>query len=383
MRDIRVRLVGAIAFLGWVSFATSLAAQTAGQPILGLVQGANSLVRFTAASPGAVGAAVAVTGLAAGDTLKAIDYRPANGMLYGIATDVTNANVRTYVINPTTGVAMAVGVPVALTVPAAAWDINFNPTVDRIRIVNEQDENARLHPDFGTLAGDDTNLNPGTVTVDGVAYTNPFVGAATTTLYALNAATNSLATIGGVNGSPSPNGGLVTDIGPLGVTIAGGTAAFDIATNNAALAVLRSPGGMSMLYTVNLGTGAATSAGMVGDGSLTIDDIAIVDPALMVSPPTGTYTSRQNFDIVLLADLNARGLAAGSFTFDGLDVTGAFASCVVAGTTPTGVVSLRCPNVGGPATGAGTHTVVVRLVLDDGTLVQRGVTWTVVAVTEP
>ena len=193
-----------------------------------------------------------MTGLAAGDTLKAIDYRPANGMLYGIGLDVTNTNVRTYVINPTTGVATAVGVAVPLPVAAMAWDINFNPTVDRIRVVNDQDENARLHPDFGTLAGDDTNLNPVTVLVDGVAYTNPFAGATSTTLYALNAATNSLATIGGVNGTPSPNGGLVTDIGPLGVTFAGSTAAFDIATNNVAYAVLRPTGGALTLYTVDL-----------------------------------------------------------------------------------------------------------------------------------
>jgi Domain of unknown function (DUF4394) len=383
MRYIRTPLVGTMAFLGWVSFAPSAGAQAVGQPILGLVQNTNSLVRFTTAAPASVGTPVAVTGLAAGDTLKAIDYRPANGMLYGIATDVTNTNVRTYIINPTSGAATVVGVPVVLPVPAMAWDINFNPTVDRIRVVNDQDENARLHPDFGTLAADDTNLNPGTVSVDGVAYTNPFAGATSTTLYALNAATNSLATIGGVNGTPSPNGGLVTDIGPLGITFAGSTAAFDIATNNAAYAVLRPAAGMLTLYTVNLTTGAATSAGVVGDGSLAIDDIAVVDPGLTVSPPTGTYTTRQNFDIVLLTDLQGRNLVSGTITFNGLDVTGVIASCVRVGTTATGVVSLRCPNIGGPVTGAGTHTFVVRLNLNDGTLVQRTVTWNVVAVTEP
>lgn len=383
MRDIRIPLVGTIAFLGWIGFTPSAGAQAVGQPLLGLVQNSNSLVRFTTATPATVGTPMAVTGLAAGDTLKAIDYRPANGMLYGIGLDVTNTNVRTYVINPTTGVATAVGVAVPLPVTATAWDINFNPTVDRIRVVNDQDENARLHPDFGTLAADDTNLNPGAVTIDGVAYTNPFAGATSTTLYALNAATNSLATIGGVNGTPSPNGGLVTDIGPLGLTFAGSTAAFDIATNNVAYAVLRPAGGMLTLYTVNLSTGAATSAGVVGDGSLAIDDIAVVDPGLTVSPPTGTYTSRQSFDIVMLADLQGRNLAGGSITFNGLDVTSVIASCVRTGTTTTGVVSLRCPNIGGPVTGAGTHTFVVRLNLNDGTLVQRTVTWNVVAVTEP
>jgi hypothetical protein len=358
-------------------------AQGVGQPILGLVQNSNSLVRFTTATPGTVGVPLAVTGLAAGDTLKALDYRPATGLLYAIATDVTNAGVRTYTINPTTGAATAVGVPVVLPVPAMAWDINFNPTVDRIRVVNDQDENARLHPDFGSLAADDTNLTPGAVTVDGVAYTNPFLGATSTTLYALNAATNSLATIGGLNGTPSPNGGVVTDIGPLGITFAGSTAAFDIATNNTAYAVLRPAGGALTLYTVNLATGAATSAGTVGDGSLAIDDIAVVDPGLVLSPPTGSYTSRQSFDVVLLADLQGRNLAGGLVTFNGIDVTGAIASCVQLGTAANGVLSLRCPDIGGVVTGAGTHTFVVRLQLNDGTMVQRAVTWNVVAVTEP
>ena len=34
-------------------------------------------------------------------------------------------------------------------------------------------------------------------------------------------------------------------------------------------------------------------------------------------------------------------------------------------------------------TGPGTHTFTVRLQLNDGSVVQRSVTWTVLAVTEP
>lgn len=362
--------------------ATSLSAQVIGQPILGLVQGTNALVRFTTTASSTVGTPVPVTGLIAGDTLKAIDYRPANGGLYGLATDAGNALVRTYLINPATGAASAVGGQVSLPTPGASWDINFNPTVDRIRVVNDQDENARLVPDFGSLAADDTNLTVA-ATIDAVAYTNPVAGATSTTLYALNQTTSSLAIIGGLNGTPSPNGGAVTDIGLLGVVITGATTAFDIATNNAAFAVLRAVGGTSSLYTVNLGTGAATLVGAVGDGSLVIDDIAIVDPGLTISPPTGIYTSRQLFDIVLLVDSQGRALSGGSVLFNGSDVTGAIASCVRPGSAPGGVASYRCPNIGGVATGPGTHTLVVRLQLADGTLVQRAVTWTVVAVTEP
>ena len=375
-----------------VSLAFSLAvvlaavparAQSPGQAVLGLVQGANTLVRFNTATPATVGAPLPVTGLAAGDTLKAIDYRPANGLLYAIATDGSNTLVRTYTINPTTGAATALGNAATLPTPGSSWDINFNPTVDRIRVVNNADENARLVPDTGALAADDTNLSPAGAIVDAVAYTNPFAGATTTTLYALNQATNGLAIIGGINGNPSPNGGVVTEVGPLGVTFAGSTTAFDIATNNAAFAALRPSGGGLSLYTVSLSTGTATLVGTIGDGTLALDDVAIVDPGLIVSPPSGTYTTRQAFDIVLLADPQGQAITGGTATFDAMPVTAFLASCLRPGTGAGGVTSFRCPNVGGPATGPGTHTFVVRLLLSDGAIVQRSVTWTVVAVTEP
>jgi Domain of unknown function (DUF4394) len=325
-----------------------------------------------------------VTGLVAGDTLKAIDYRPANGMLYGLATDASNAVVRLYTINATTGAATAVGTPVTLPTPGTLWDINFNPVVDRVRVVNDQDENARLVPDTGALAGDDTNLSPPTVAVDAVAYTNPVAGATTTTLFALNQTTNSLAIIGGVTGNPSPNTGVVTDIGPLGLTFAGSPTALDIATTNVAFAVLRPVSGAASLYTIDLTTGAAALVGAVGDGTLAIDDIAIVDPGLTLSPPTGTYTNRQSFDLVLLAETQGRTVVSGTATFDGLfDVTSFVAGCIRPGTGPGDVVSFRCADIGGPVIGPGVHTFQVRLVMNDGSMVQRMVTWTVVPVTEP
>jgi hypothetical protein len=358
-------------------------AQPVGQNVLGLVQGTNTLVRFNTASPGTVGAPLAVTGLVAGDTLKAIDYRPANGLLYAIATDGSNAAVRTYTINPATGAAAALGAPVTLPTPGTSWDINFNPTVDRIRVVNDQDENARLVPDTGALAGDDTNLTPGAVLVDAVAYTNPFAGATMTTLYALDRAANGLAIIGGINGTPSPNLGVLTAIGPLGVAFGASATAFDIATNNAAFAALRPAGGALSLYTLNLASGAATLVGRISDGTLTLDDIAIVDPGLTVSPPSGTYSSRQAFDIVLLADAQGRMVSGGTARFNGVDVSGFFTACLRPGTAANGLLSFRCPNIGGPVTGPGSHTFVVRLQLSDGTLVQRSVSWTVMPVSEP
>lgn len=363
--------------------AAPVAAQTTGQPVIGLLQGTNALIRFTTSTPGTLGAPVAIIGLTTGDTLKAIDYRPATGALYALATDGSNAVVRIYTIDLTTGVATVVGAPITAAAPATSWDINFNPVVDRIRVVNDQDENARLVPDSGALAGNDANLTPATVAIDAVAYTNPVAGATTTTLYALNQTTNGLATIGGVGGTPSPNTGTVIEVGPLGVTFAGAPTAMDIATDGTAFAVLRPASGALALYTINLTTGAATLVGAVGDGTLVFDDIAIVDPGLTLSPPTGTYTSRQSFDLVLLADAPGRTVTSGTGTFNGLDVTSFLATCIRPGIGAAGIVSFRCPGLGGPVVGAGTHTFQVRLVMSDGSQVQRSVTWTVVAITEP
>jgi len=52
---------------------------------------------------------------------------------------------------------------------------------------------------------------------------------AATTLFTIDAAASKLATIGGVDGVPSPDAGATTDRGPLGVTVDSGKVGFDIA----------------------------------------------------------------------------------------------------------------------------------------------------------
>ncbi len=54
----------------------------------------NSLLRFDSAAPGAVLSSTPVTGLQPGEALLGIDFRPANGQLYGLG----NAS-RLYTIN--------------------------------------------------------------------------------------------------------------------------------------------------------------------------------------------------------------------------------------------------------------------------------------------
>ena len=75
-------------------------------------------------------------------------------------------------------------------------------------------------------------------------------------------------------------------------------------------------------------------------------------------------------------------MTSGTALFNGLDVTAVIGSCIRPGAVAGGVASLRCPNIGGVVTGPGTHTFTVRLQLNDGSVVQRSVTWMVLAVTE-
>ncbi|HEY0710354.1 MAG TPA: DUF4394 domain-containing protein [Polyangia bacterium] len=234
-----------------------------GKTIVALT-GVNTLVTFDSKTPGAVTAPVAITGLAAGETVVGITLRPANGKLYGLGS-----SSRLYELDRMTGAAKAIGAgPFTPALEGVQFGFDFNPTVDRIRVTSNTGQNLRLHPDMGTVVDGDANamgVQPDTALTAGsaigaVAYTNSFAGATTTTLYALDTAADVLAQIGGVGGMPSPNAGLVTRIGPLGVD-AMGSVAFDVApSDNMAYAAL-SVGGVAQLYTVDVTKGTVTLVG--------------------------------------------------------------------------------------------------------------------------
>lgn len=259
----------------------------------------NDLVNFDSASPGVINSTVAITGLQAGESLLGIDFRPVNGQLFGLGS-----TSRLYLIDQVSGVASQVGPAGAFTLSGTAFGFDFNPTVDRIRVVSDADQSLRLNPNDGALAGTDTPLayaagdpnvgaNPNIV---GAAYdrndTNP---ATPTTLYAIDSNLDTLVEIGGEDGSPSPNGGLLFTTGALGFNTSD-LVGFDISGNDPStrtgLASLTAPGGAtSSLFAVNLDTGAATSLGTIGGGN-TIRGIAVVtvaapEPATIALLATG------------------------------------------------------------------------------------------------
>jgi len=237
----------------------------------------NQLLQFSASAPNAIISATTVKGLNAGDSLVGIDYRPATGQLYALG--VNGAMGRLYTINPLTGAANAVGAGFTLPQSMGAsagkdYGFDFNPTVDRIRVVADSRDNFRAHPDTGAAVSPaDLALTPGAV-VTGVAYDRNFAGSKMTTLYAIDPNADQLVTIGGIDSAPSPNGGVVRPIGPLGVNAANDVG-FDITVGAegsayASLTVNGKPG----FYTIDLKTGAATMVGIIGNGGVAIKDIA-------------------------------------------------------------------------------------------------------------
>src|SRR5262249_9651875 len=125
-----------------------------GQEILIGLTATDSLIQFPSTTPGTILGTTAITGLQAGESIVRIDFRPATGGLYGIGS-----TSRLYLIDPITGTASAVGPVFVVPLSGATFGVDFNPVVDRIRIVSNTGQNIRINPNNGTTAGVDPGLN--------------------------------------------------------------------------------------------------------------------------------------------------------------------------------------------------------------------------------
>ncbi len=232
----------------------------------------NRIARIRSSAPATIEGTLTVTGLRAGELLVGIDFRPATRELYalGIIDGGATDDPALYVIDPNTGAATRVGGPAAPIAGGTTWGFDFNPVVDRIRIINDATANLRFNPSTGVLSDTDTNLTPSSTSIIGAAYDRNVAGATVTTLYAIDVSGIELVRIGGVDGTPSPNTGLVTAVGSLDVPIAPDTdAGFDIdgPTNTAWAVLMEFFSGAVGLYTIDLTTGPATLVGVIGDGT--------------------------------------------------------------------------------------------------------------------
>ncbi|MBW4618237.1 MAG: DUF4394 domain-containing protein [Cyanosarcina radialis HA8281-LM2] len=188
-----------------------------------------------------------------GGNFIGIDFRPADGRLYGL-TDTDQI----YIIDPVMGGAKLVSILTTTFDGGFQSLMDFNPSVDRLRLIGSNDQNLAVNVDTGgvtaqttlTYAPGDRNqgVNP---SVTAGAYNNNFAGAPQTVLYNIDGEKDVLTiqnptangvnvTVGSLNFNAAPNAGLDIFSTPQGA--------------NAAVAVSD-----TTLYCINLTTGAATS----------------------------------------------------------------------------------------------------------------------------
>ncbi|MDX6403922.1 MAG: hypothetical protein QOH70_1377 [Blastocatellia bacterium] len=219
------------------------------------------LISFEAAAPTTLYSQAPITGLQSGEQILGIDFRPSNGLLYGLGS-----SSRLYTINTTTAVATQVGVgPFSPGLTQTDCGFDFDPVADRIRVVSFS-QNLRLNPDTGIVEGTDTtpayasgDPNFGaTPNVVALGYTNNTAGATSTTAFGIDSS-GVLVRLGSPGGTPnSPSSGQLTTVGPLGASSVPNFNSLDILPGNKAFAALSPVSSFSFLYRINLLTGSAT-----------------------------------------------------------------------------------------------------------------------------
>jgi hypothetical protein len=247
---------------GMIAALAILAATSSAQAAtIYAVDETNNLITFNSANPSVTLSSTALTGL--NSSLAALDFRSVNNVLYGLSSDLV-----VYTINRVTGVATAVSGELPLV--GTSFGLDFNPTIDRLRIVSNTNQNYVFNPNTGTAAqftnvaygaGDPNFGRDPNDTAN--AYTSaPFGGV--TTQYAIDTGNDVLAI-------QANNAGTLTTVGALGVDL-GSRTSFDIRDGDAFVLDGRN------FFSVNLATGALTLVGET-DRSLFGMAIAVPEPA--------------------------------------------------------------------------------------------------------
>lgn len=267
------------------ALAASAAAQT---PLNGIrlyaLSDSHELIVVSAAEPQKIIRSVTLYGLAPNERILGIDYRVAYGVMFALGS-----SGRLFTVDVNSGALTPVGdKPFALALEGERFGFDFNPAADRIRIVSDRGQNLRAHPETGALV--DARPDAEGVQADGAlafqaadanagrapriiaaAYTYNKDNEKLTTNFAIDGALGALVRQGSVEGSEpvvSPNTGLLSTVGDLGVG-ALADAHFDISdVTNTALAALSTDGATApTLYRIDLASGRASAIGPIGTGA--------------------------------------------------------------------------------------------------------------------
>ncbi|MDP9142956.1 MAG: DUF4394 domain-containing protein, partial [Pseudomonadota bacterium] len=245
----------------------------------------NRLVGFARAAPD-IQSAVTISGLQSGETLLGIDIRPAGtpaGQIIALGS-----SGRLYAVNPDSGAATLKSTLAADPTDTSApfttlgdgnFGVDFNPLVDRLRVVSDSGLNLRINVDTGLTITDGTLNVAGTPEsgISATAYSNSFASTCRTTLFYMDSDSGTLLS------TSDPNNGTLTSVGALGSGASSGVNGFEISTaangDNTAFAVVDSSGGSS-IASINLSSGVASSAVAVTGlaGGETLRGLAIAAP---------------------------------------------------------------------------------------------------------
>lgn len=104
---------------------------------------------------------------------------------------------------------------------------------------------------------------------------------------------------------------------------------------------------------------------------------------LTLSPATGTYASKQQFDFGMVLEHDAEVVSGEAYVFgqntgseDWVDISAPLAQCLRSGVLEPQGTTYRCPSLS-EHLGEGTHTLLVKLKLSDASEVTEAVTWTI------
>lgn len=247
-----------------------------------LVSGGQALRSFDSSSPD-IFSEMSITGVPANEELQAIDYRPLTGQLYALSDmdaiyTISVAGVATKVgggfMNPDNGNQLNGG----------NFGFDFNPQIDKIRIVSDANQNFVAHPDTGdaniamttpvAFAAGDANegVDPNVVHH---AYDGNVLGAlaSSTQLRAIDTQLDILVT-------QANNAGTLQTVGSLGID-ASDIGGFDVATSGRAFAAFSDGVGAvtSTLYSIDLSTGAATSLGTISTTVWGLAAVPVPEPS--------------------------------------------------------------------------------------------------------
>jgi hypothetical protein len=229
------------------------------------------LICFPEFRPGNAVTIGTISGLSGGDTmLVGIDFRPADGMLYGVG----NAG-GVYVIDTMDASAKLVN-RLSVALSGQSFGVDFNPTNNLLRIVSDSRQNLSHDVENTSGTGTTVNANLNRDGIVGAAYTNNDDSPNTfTTLYNIDANLDEVTIqsppTSGVN---APTGKLTVD-----TTSAVGFDIYtrvrnEVALDNQGFASLTTPDGVSRLVAIRLTTGRAEPRGSFASGT-TVIDIAI------------------------------------------------------------------------------------------------------------